>query len=259
MMGSSSKYPRWMNRMVGVAVAVSLSLAAAARADTALIGSVTSDETKKPLPDPSLYTVRRPVTYYEPSVPDVARACGTGEAEQLSRCPVQFYEVGGDGLRSLDTVDRYQANAQATYLMEFLGYHVMKAGLDAELLSYEQSRSRFWNGGEYLFHQTSWYGRDTLGGFAQDSWTIANRFTVNAGVRCRTTARTPSRSSAPGSSKSPRRCPPASACPTGASRALPSIIWAAIRCTVWARPSCCHAAPSESAPRGSTPSTPTSG
>ncbi|WP_375766401.1 TonB-dependent receptor [Archangium gephyra] len=120
-----------------------------------------------------VFPERRPVTYYEPSVPDAALSCGTDPAEQLARCPVQYYETGGAGLQSIATVDRYQANAQASWLMDLLGPHVVKAGVDAEHLDSEQVRRGFWNG----------YDRDTLGGFVQDSWTLANRLTVNAGVR----------------------------------------------------------------------------
>jgi hypothetical protein len=133
-----------------------------------------------------MFPRRRPVTSYEPSVPDAALYCGTTEAEQLARCPVQYYEMGGDGIRSLRTVDRYQANAQATWELDLpglLGFTVLKAGVDAEHLDSEQVRSLFWNGEDSPLEQTSQYGRDTLGGFVQDSWTLANRVTVNAGVR----------------------------------------------------------------------------
>ncbi|WP_052518807.1 TonB-dependent receptor [Archangium violaceum] len=131
----------------------------------------------------AMYPTRSPVTAYEPSMPDVAGYCGADVAEQLERCPVQYYELGGEDLMSLDKVDRYQANAQATWMTELLGNHVVKAGLDAELLSYERTRSRYWNGAGYDSNQTARYDRDTLGGFVRDSWTFARRFTVNAGVR----------------------------------------------------------------------------
>ncbi|WP_233166076.1 TonB-dependent receptor [Archangium sp. Cb G35] len=126
---------------------------------------------------------RSTVVLHEPSAPDMVRYCGSSVAEQLEKCPVQYYGEDGEEFMSLDTVDRYQANAQVTWLAEFLGRHVVKAGLDAELLSYERARSRFWDGEQYSFNQTLRYDRDTLGGFVQDSWTFLQRLTVNAGVR----------------------------------------------------------------------------
>ncbi|MCY1076519.1 TonB-dependent receptor [Archangium lansingense] len=122
---------------------------------------------------PARFTARRPVTYYERSVPDMALYCGADEAEQLSRCPVLYYDVGGEDVLSLDSVDRYQANARATGLLDFLGNHVVKAGVDAERLSYEH--------GQVL--NTNRYDSTTLGGFAQDSWNPIRWLIINAGVR----------------------------------------------------------------------------
>jgi hypothetical protein len=123
-----------------------------------------------------VYTARRPVTYFEPSE-DVALACG-GASEGLMRCPVQFYETGGMGLISTDTVDRYQANARLVWGLNFLGDHSVTAGVDAEHLSYERYRAL--SGG---FEDPRLYTRNTLGGFVQDSWSFTHRITLNAGVR----------------------------------------------------------------------------
>ncbi|WP_375765149.1 TonB-dependent receptor [Archangium gephyra] len=136
-----------------------------------------------------LYTVRRPVTYFEPTE-DVVRACGD-PSESLERCPVQFYESGGTGLRATDTVDRYQANAQLSWTVEFLGTHTVKAGVDAELLSYERYRDlpgavviqEGLSRQETPEGETSPYTSQTLGGFVQDSWTFGRWITLNGGVR----------------------------------------------------------------------------
>ena len=101
-----------------------------------------------------------------------------------------------------------QMNAKGTYLLDLLGSHVLKAGADVELLSYDQLKA--FSGGVTLreaINGASWqdyrrYGyltgpdtavpqltqrststSTTAGGFLQDSWTIADRVTINAGVR----------------------------------------------------------------------------
>ncbi|PTL77543.1 TonB-dependent receptor [Vitiosangium sp. GDMCC 1.1324] len=153
------------------------------------------------------YRMKRPVGLLE-NVPDAALFCGTSSAEQTLFCPVQDYDIGGIGQMFINTVDRYQANARATLLLNILGNHVMKAGVDADLVSYEQIRAS--SGGVRFVESTDgslWRDTDrhgylsgpdapvtlgsdtlrsrsmTLGGFVQDSWNFAQRFTVNAGVR----------------------------------------------------------------------------
>ncbi len=137
--------------------------------------------------------------------------CGATPEEQLARCPIQNYDFGGIGSMSISTIDRYQVNAKATYMLNLLGQHVLKAGVDAELLSYDIAKA--YSGGVYYAEteladgsvqwiDTRRYGyqlgpdqavtlpslkstslSNTVGGFVQDSWTIANRVTVNAGLR----------------------------------------------------------------------------
>ncbi|WP_164007384.1 TonB-dependent receptor [Pyxidicoccus trucidator] len=127
-------------------------------------------------------------------------------------CPVTGYAVGGPGFISDAKLDRYQINAKATYLLNALGTHVLKAGVDTEFLVYDQTKA--YGGG--VFYQESIgydgvtpaisdfrrYGYQTspdtpitqltqqakstgttVGGFLQDSWSIANRVTLNLGVR----------------------------------------------------------------------------
>jgi outer membrane receptor protein involved in Fe transport len=141
---------------------------------------------------------------------DNARAqelCNADGANGTIACPVRAYAAGGPGLITDGLLDRYQANAKATYMFSALGNHVLKAGADLELLTYQQRKT--FSGGVVLAEEAdgSWldsrrYGYQngpdvpvnlryqdslsrstTVGGFLQDSWTIANRVTVNAGVR----------------------------------------------------------------------------
>ncbi|WP_342379272.1 TonB-dependent receptor [Myxococcus stipitatus] len=179
------------------------------------------------------YTTPRRLTVFEGLPAGQEGACdpvvvnaGTPDEEIHERCPVTGYFVGGPGYMSDSTLDRYQINAKATYLLNALGTHVLKAGADAEFLSYDQLKA--YGGGVY-FAEGANYGaangfgptynngqpysgntvRDfrrygyqaspdspitqltqqskttstTVGGFLQDSWSIANRVTLNLGVR----------------------------------------------------------------------------
>ncbi|RKG83920.1 TonB-dependent receptor [Corallococcus sp. CA049B] len=163
------------------------------------------------------YTRRRPITTFE-SVPNAAEFCGTTTAEQAVRCPVTNYLVGGPGFMSEATLDRYQINAKATYLLNALGTHVFKAGVDTEFLTFDQKKAysgsvflqeagslsdvqlngvtrRIWSDNRRYGYQTapdtpvfetlqqSSTSGTTIGGFLQDSWSIANRVTLNLGVR----------------------------------------------------------------------------
>jgi outer membrane receptor protein involved in Fe transport len=145
------------------------------------------------------------------NVPGAATAeyCGTTPDEQLARCPIQAYDFGGIGGISKGALERYQANAKATYLLNAFGQHVLKAGVDTEILVYDQTKA--FSGGVYFSDLPTgapgWqdyrrYGyqrgpddpvtlavlkskstSSTVGGFVQDSWSYGNRLTVNAGVR----------------------------------------------------------------------------
>ncbi|QAT82930.1 TonB-dependent receptor [Corallococcus coralloides] len=160
------------------------------------------------------YTTRRSLTQFE-NVPNAAEYCGATLAEQRVRCPTTNYYVGGPGFMSEATLDRYQINAKATYLLNALGTHVFKAGVDTEFLTFDQKKA--YSGSVFLreaatlnasgvripiwaddrrygyqtapdspvfetLQQSSTSGT-TIGGFLQDSWSIANRVTLNLGVR----------------------------------------------------------------------------
>jgi len=170
------------------------------------------------------YVNERPITYFE-EVPNAEQYCTVelADGSTAEACPVNNYIVGGPGLLTDGNLDRYQANAKATYLLNALGTHVLKAGVDAEFLSYGQRKSYSggvafqeaslqnridprtnavipagvygWNDFRRYGYQTgpdsavvqavqeSTSKSTTVGGFLQDSWSIANRVTVNAGLR----------------------------------------------------------------------------
>ncbi|NTX37995.1 TonB-dependent receptor [Myxococcus sp. CA033] len=175
-----------------------------------------------------LYNFERRLTVFENLPAGQEAACdplilneGTPQEEVHERCPVTGYTLGGPGLMSDAKLDRYQINAKATYLLNALGTHVLKAGVDTEFLSYDQLKA--YGGGVYFqenrpyagatlngqpytetiaVHDYRRYGYQaspdspitqltqqskttstTVGGFLQDSWSIANRVTLNLGVR----------------------------------------------------------------------------
>jgi hypothetical protein len=152
---------------------------------------------------------------FETDIPGYEQHCGSpGSAEAIARCPITLsgYDVGGPGLMNQGLLDRYQMNAKATYLLEFFGRHVIKAGADAEMLGYQQLRAysggrllRENDGGDWVDYRRYGYQTApdtvvyedfqrqrtsslTVGGFLQDSWMIANRVTLNMGLRYDTQA-----------------------------------------------------------------------
>jgi outer membrane receptor protein involved in Fe transport len=123
-------------------------------------------------------------------------------------CPVTTYSTGGPGTISVSELDRYQGKVMGTYLFEALGHHVVKAGFDAEGASFYNNRAR--TGGAHwrectngqCFFSLNQYGylegpdqpvflpnkegtstSVTLGGFVQDSWSVADKVTLNVGLR----------------------------------------------------------------------------
>jgi outer membrane receptor protein involved in Fe transport len=151
---------------------------------------------------------------YDSTVEGIRAYCnenvpGVSEANSGSiACPGVNYRDGGPGLISVGNLDRLQMNAKGTYLLDLLGSHVLKAGADVELLGYqlqkaytnrvflrEATNGAYWQDFRrfgYLsgpdaavseYSQSSSTTSTTVGGFIQDSWTIANRVTLNVGVR----------------------------------------------------------------------------
>lgn len=122
-------------------------------------------------------------------------------------CPVTTYRTGGPGHTEQLTLNRYQGKAVATYLASALGQHVIKAGADVEVttrLLEEANSGGVWiaegfDGESFLtFHYGSLVSPNDVfvpskrtfdatstivGGFVQDSWSIFDRVTLNAGLR----------------------------------------------------------------------------
>ncbi|HMI82451.1 MAG TPA: TonB-dependent receptor [Polyangiaceae bacterium] len=124
------------------------------------------------------------------------------------QCPVTTYNTGGPDFINRQKLDRYQARSILTYLLQGAGHHVIKAGVDVELMYYDNTKAysgsvryreasngaSFTDGRQYGFL----IGPDdplvlpklvtttrsvTAGGFLQDSWSIMDKVTVNAGLR----------------------------------------------------------------------------
>lgn len=131
-----------------------------------------------------------------------------GSTTSFTTCPVTAYFQGGPDFIQQAFLDRYQGKAVATYLLNAAGHHVIKAGVDAEQMVYENNKGY---GGLLRWRETTtgtaWdtirmYGymtapneaiiqrnqiakstSNTIGGFVQDSWSVLDLFTINAGVR----------------------------------------------------------------------------
>ncbi|MGK4007469.1 TonB-dependent receptor [Sorangium sp. So ce1036] len=149
----------------------------------------------------------RSVHEFEPS--DATQRCVQGAAEGSELCPVPgYYYTGGPGVLSESVLTRYQAKAMLTSLISALGHHVIKSGVDVEVMGYHNERGQ--SGGTILTEfpdgtvvydyrrQGFLSGPDdpvslakyvsdstslTVGGFVQDSWNILDRVTLNAGLR----------------------------------------------------------------------------
>lgn len=143
---------------------------------------------------------------FEPS--EATRDCEPAGALSAERCPVATYFSGGPGALNETVLDRYQGKAVFTGLLDALGHHIIKAGVDLELMRYESSRGH--SGGNIFAETTDGTAftgfrrlgfltnpdeavplvkfetvskSTTIGGFVQDSWSILDRVTLNAGVR----------------------------------------------------------------------------
>ena len=123
-------------------------------------------------------------------------------------CPVSTWTAGGPGFIYERKGDRLQARSIATRILYGAGTHTLKFGIDFEYMSYNSNRGysggtlyREGTGGTNFsdFRQYSFLtGPDqanimpnlqwhvfstTIGGFIQDSWAIADKVTLNAGLR----------------------------------------------------------------------------
>ncbi|AKT41034.1 TonB-dependent receptor [Chondromyces crocatus] len=133
-----------------------------------------------------------------------------GTTRTVMPCPAQTYNSGGPSLLSDATLDRLQFKSIVTGLFEGLGHHVVKGGIDVELMMYDNTRGY---SGRQVFRESTGGGNfqdyrmygfltgpnvsdyvifdqiqansmsTTFGGFVQDSWSIMDKVTVNLGVR----------------------------------------------------------------------------
>lgn len=151
---------------------------------------------------PAFYSINDFEQLPDPSVCDPA---GTVNAV---KCPVTTYLFGGPGFLQERTVERYQGNVVGTLLLSALGHHVIKAGFDAEVMTNEDVRGYsgdvlyrenvngqtfqdfrafgFLTGPDEVVIQPSVNPATralALGGFLQDSWSVMDKVTLNAGVR----------------------------------------------------------------------------
>jgi hypothetical protein len=134
--------------------------------------------------------------------------CDAAGTRNALLCPVQSYNSGGPGFIRQIWANRYQGRSILTLLAEGAGKHVVKTGVDVELMQYDHLRG--YSGsvalqesrGGGLFLDSRQYGyltspdqavilsrlrwktnALTAGGFIQDSWSILDNLTLNAGAR----------------------------------------------------------------------------
>lgn len=134
--------------------------------------------------------------------------CDAPGTEAAVLCPVSSYFAGGPDFGSDSQLDRIQVRAMVTNLRRAAGAHVIKGGIDGEYMNYSPRTA--YSGGQRFRENTRgtlWvenrqYGYlaapdqavildsfDTsnnsviMGGFLQDSWTILDKVTLNAGIR----------------------------------------------------------------------------
>jgi outer membrane receptor protein involved in Fe transport len=123
-------------------------------------------------------------------------------------CPTPQYAVGGPQILQDRTYNRVQVREVATYVTEGAGHHIIKAGVEFEVMTYGSKRaypggvSFNQNAGGTFISDFRRYGGleapdepyilpylqyDTkslsVGGFIQDSWSIMDKVTLNIGGR----------------------------------------------------------------------------
>ncbi|HEU4408802.1 MAG TPA: TonB-dependent receptor [Polyangiaceae bacterium] len=150
---------------------------------------------------------RPSITEFE-SVP-IAGACDDSTAAgSAQRCPVNTYATLGPGNLQQADAQRVQAREVVTYLFEALGHHVVKVGGELEyaqvlhqtafsggFAARESANGTTWQVTRGYFTHVAPDRFDlplkldyrvwqwAVGGFAQDSWSIMDRVTLNAGIR----------------------------------------------------------------------------
>jgi outer membrane receptor protein involved in Fe transport len=137
---------------------------------------------------------------------EVAANCSSDQHGGTNRCPTA-YSTGGPGALNINRYDSIQGRAVLTFLFQGAGHHVLKLGVDGDVSTTERVRAVSGHtvvvetaAGRALIDGTHWgylVGPNTevdfnpstrsrsvfLGSFIQDSWSIVDRITLNAGVR----------------------------------------------------------------------------
>ena len=149
-----------------------------------------------------VWSLSHPLTDFENLSAADRALCGDGHHS----CNVSGYRTGGAFVN--DTVeDRFQGKLIGTLLLQGAGHHIIKAGLDVDVSTYDNLLA---GGGGHQYVEVDQdtlldnnafgylAGPDqpvfepsfrhktrnvTVGGFVQDSWSIFDRVTLNAGVR----------------------------------------------------------------------------
>ena len=156
-----------------------------------------------------VYTQPHSITEFEDLPEDVnPTICDPQGTNQALPCPAGAqYQTGGPDYMSEFTLNRYQGKVMVTRMLLGGGHHVLKAGVDVEQSSYNTevgySGNRrmfeifpggFLEGRQYGFltgpddatilNSVPWDVNSlTVGGFLQDSWSIVDAVTLNAGLR----------------------------------------------------------------------------
>lgn len=133
---------------------------------------------------------------------------GMDVTKRVVTCPVVSYGTGGPGFLYDRNYDRMQARSMATRLAQGAGHHLIKFGVDFEYMRYNSMRGysgdvlyrESTDGSNFADYRNYGYlsGPDqanilptlgwrtdstTIGGFLQDSWSIMDKVTLNAGLR----------------------------------------------------------------------------
>ena len=147
------------------------------------------------------------ITEFE-DVPNAEAYCGPPGPMRAVRCPVTTYSTGGAGYVSTTSQNRLQLRTAATWLAQALGHHVVKVGVDVERVTSDLHKAvgggigfqessdgtAFSIGGNYgyLMGPDEVLFADSvraevmqwgIGAFAQNSWSILDKVTLNLGVR----------------------------------------------------------------------------
>lgn len=153
-------------------------------------------------------TNKHSILDFEALNPEAAALCDPAGTANATKCPVSSYVIGGPGFMDSASLERYQGRAVGTLLLSAAGHHVIKAGVDIELLNFTHTKGEpggvslresagggsFFDARQYgyltapdtaviLDKQVNSVRSTSIGGFLQDSWNIVDLVTLNAGLR----------------------------------------------------------------------------